>query len=305
MVYTLGESLLDIIFSENGQIASKAGGSMLNTAVSLGRSGIDVSMISETGDDGTAQVILKFLEKNKVSTKFIKKYYHQNTSVAIAFLDKDKKPTFSIHKSYPEKRILPIPKHFDEHDVLAFGSMYSIDPSVRENLIHIVSHAKKCGSILIFDPNIRSHRIDEKQLRDALFENIAFANMVKASDEDLLNIFGKLSFEDYYFQMKKINPDVFLVITLGKEGVIAFFGNKVIKLAAEKVELVSTIGAGDAFTAGIIYFLKKNNITGTLLSEIEEENSRKMLKSGNHFAAEVCGSMDNYVGSRKLKNGFS
>ena len=75
MVFTLGESLLDIIFSENSQITAKAGGSMLNTAVSLGRSGVNVSMVSETGDDETARIILSFLEANKVQTQFIKKYY--------------------------------------------------------------------------------------------------------------------------------------------------------------------------------------------------------------------------------------
>jgi fructokinase len=295
MVYTLGESLLDIIFSENGNIAAKAGGSMLNTAVSLGRSGIEVSMISETGDDETAKIILNFLEDNKVQTKFIKKYYHQTTSVALAFLDNEKKPTFSIHKSYPNNRLLPSPINFDEVDVMAFGSMYSIELAIRHDLVHIISRAKNSGSILIFDPNIRSHKIDEGPLRDAMLENIAFANIVKASDEDLLNIFGKRSYEDYFSEIKAINPEAIFVITLGKNGVVAFFNETSISLPANEVELVSTIGAGDAFTAGMIYFLKKSKISGELLSEMNKNTLEKMLESGNRFASEVCGSMENYV----------
>lgn len=299
MVYTLGEALLDIIFSENGQIAAKSGGSMLNTAVSLGRSGIEVSMISETGDDETARIILSFLEANKVQTKFIKKYYHQNTSVAIAFLDKEKKPTYSIHKAYPENRLIPSPGNFDEDDVLAFGSMYSIEPAIRQELVHIISHAKNSRAILVFDPNIRSHKIEEDTLRNALFENIAFANIVKASDEDLLNIFGKLSFEDYYSEIKAINPDAVFIITLGKDGAVAFYKEMVISIPSIEVQLVSTIGAGDAFTAGMIYFLKKNKISGNKLSEINEYTLEKMMDSGNLFAAEVCGSMENYIKEKK------
>lgn len=299
MVYTLGEALLDIIFSENGQIAAKSGGSMLNTAVSLGRSGIDVSMISETGDDETARIILSFLKANKVQTKFIKKYYHQNTSVAIAFLDKEKKPTYSIHKAYPENRLIPSPGNFDEDDVLAFGSMYSIEPAIRQELVHIISHAKNSRAILVFDPNIRSHKIEEDTLRNALFENIAFANIVKASDEDLLNIFGKLSFEDYYSEIKAINPDAVFIITLGKDGAVAFYKEMVISIPSIEVQLVSTIGAGDAFTAGMIYFLKKNKISGNKLSEINEYTLEKMMDSGNLFAAEVCGSMENYIKEKK------
>lgn len=295
MVYTLGESLLDIIFSENGKIAAKAGGSMLNTAVSLGRSGIEVSMVSETGDDETARIILNFLEENKVQTKFIKKYYYQTTSVALAFLDKEKKPTYSIHKSYPNSRLLPSPSYIDDGDLMAFGSLYSIEPAIRHDLVHIISRAKKNGAILIFDPNIRSHKIDKGPLRDALLENIAFANIVKASDEDLLNIFGKLSFEGYFSEIKAINPGAIFVITLGKNGVVAYFKETSISLPANKVELVSTIGAGDAFTAGMIYFLKMNKISGKLLPEISKNTLEKMLESGNRYAAEVCGSMENYV----------
>ena len=38
-IYTIGETVLDIIFKNGQPVASKAGGSMLNTAVSLGRRG--------------------------------------------------------------------------------------------------------------------------------------------------------------------------------------------------------------------------------------------------------------------------
>ncbi len=49
MIYTLGESLLDIIFTDEQNIIANAGGGMLNTSISLSRAGIDVSLISELG----------------------------------------------------------------------------------------------------------------------------------------------------------------------------------------------------------------------------------------------------------------
>lgn len=295
MVYTLGESLLDIIFSDGGKIVAKPGGSMLNTAVSLGRSGINVSMISETGDDETAKIILSFLKQNYVQTKLIKKYYHQSTSVALAFLDHEKKPTYSIHKTYPAKRQIPLPPHFSEDDVLAFGSMYSIEPDIRNNMLQILSMAKQAGIIRIFDPNIRSHPIEEGRLRDALLENIAIANVIKASDEDLLNIFGPKNFEEYYAEIKKANPGAIFVITLGPKGVVAFINEIKIQIPAIDVKLVSTVGAGDAFTAGIIFFLLKNKINGSNVFDINSATLKKMLDTGNQYSAEVCGSIDNYI----------
>jgi len=46
MNYTLGESLLDVIFNGLDQVVAKPGGSMLNTAVSLARMSLPVARIS-------------------------------------------------------------------------------------------------------------------------------------------------------------------------------------------------------------------------------------------------------------------
>jgi len=168
MVYTLGESLLDIIVDSPENIVARPGGSMLNTAVSLGRAGVRVSLISELGDDGTAELILKFLRQNKVGTKYIKKYYHQQSTVALAYLDKNKVPSFSIYKTYPDKRRLLIPQHIPGDDILTFGSLYSLDPVIREQVKQVLAVARKEGVFMIYDPNIRQHNLDNDVLKQAL-----------------------------------------------------------------------------------------------------------------------------------------
>ena len=62
MVYTLGESLLDIILNTIDNVIASPGGAMLNTAVSLGRLDVPVSLITELGDDSTSAQIMSFLE---------------------------------------------------------------------------------------------------------------------------------------------------------------------------------------------------------------------------------------------------
>jgi len=297
MIYALGESLLDIIFSDNDKIFAYPGGSMLNTSVSLGRSGVEVSLLSELGDDETAKTILDFLHLNKVRTRYIKKYYHQNTSVAIAHLDKQKIPSFSIYKSYPERRRLITPKIFNKGDILIFGSLYSIDTSIRNDILEIISHAKRGGALLCYDPNIRKHNLDAPFFRNALYENFAFADIIKGSDEDFATIFGFKTDFEYLNEIRNLNPDAVFIITKGKKGVNAFNGNQQVVLSAEKVEVISTIGAGDAFTAGLIYYIEKlkgqkdkKNLSGT---EIFQE----MIKSGMSFSAEVCASKENYIPS--------
>jgi fructokinase len=295
MIYTLGESLLDIIFSNNDKIFAYPGGGMLNTSVSLGRSGVEVSLISELGDDETAKTILDFLHVNKVRTKYIKKYFHQNTSVALAHLDKQKIPSFSIYKSYPKNRRLISPKIFRKGDILIYGSLYSLDPSIRNEIVDIISQAKRGGAILCYDPNIRKHNLDAPLLRNALHENFAFADIIKGSDEDFATIFGCKTDLEYLNEIRNLNPDAAFIITKGKNGVNAYSGKQQIVMAAEKVEVISTIGAGDAFTAGLVYYIEKlkghkekKNLAGTAIFQ-------EIISSGLRFSAEVCASKENYI----------
>ena len=86
-IYAIGESLLDIIFREDQPQTAKAGGSMLNSVVSLGRMKLPVSFISEYGYDDVGNLIDKFLKENGVDTSFVHRYNDGNTSLALAFLN--------------------------------------------------------------------------------------------------------------------------------------------------------------------------------------------------------------------------
>lgn len=295
MIYTLGESLLDIILNSPDELHARPGGAMLNTAVSLARSGIKVSLISELGDDDTAQLILDFLKKNRIVTKAVKKYYHHHTTVALAFLNPHKVPSFSIYRSYPLQRRLISPGNFTDKDILIFGSLYSLDKDIRADLVHILITAKRAGTLLIYDPNIRTHNLNEERGRQALEENITFADLVKGSDDDFKTIFGEQPPEDHYNDIRKINPDAAFILTLGAEGVIGFRDETSIRLPAEKVNVVSTIGAGDAFTSGMAYFLNQSKTDRKKLKELSENEFRALLQSGIKFSSAVCGTMENYV----------
>jgi len=295
MIYTLGESLLDIIFTGEQKIIANAGGGMLNTSVSLVRKGLDVSLISELGDDKTAMEILKFLDENQIKTKHIKKYFQQNTSIAVAHLDENKVPSFSIYKSYPSKRQLIKPQLFTSKDFLIFGSLYSIDPNIRNDIKEIASHAKTKDAILCYDPNIRSHDLSISELRNALFENIAYADIVKASNEDMKNIFGDIAPDEFYKEVKKVNQQVMFILTLGKDGAIGYSENNKLKISAKPINVVNTIGAGDAFNAGIIFYLCQNRVKKQDLVKPVKKVIEGLLKSGTAFSAAVCASQENYL----------
>ena len=83
-IFTIGETVYDIIFKNSQPIAAKAGGSMLNTSVSLGRLGLDVNFVSDLGKDVIGDNIIRFLSENGVSTGCIERYDNRKTAIAIA-----------------------------------------------------------------------------------------------------------------------------------------------------------------------------------------------------------------------------
>ncbi len=299
MVYTLGESLLDIIISTPDDVVIRPGGAMLNTAVSLGRSNIDVSLISELGDDNTANLISDFLNKNNVITTHLKKYKTNNTCLALAFLDEHKKPSYTFIKNYPDIRSFEGNPIFNHNDIMLFGSLYSLDTGNRHNILPIVYDAVKNDAIVIYDPNIRnSSHLKDQGIRKAILENFELSSIIKGSDEDFQNIFSNTDLNYQIDEIRKINSKALVIITMGKDGVIADYKNNQITLSAHKTNIKSTVGAGDAFNAGIIYSLVNLKINS--LNNIEH-SLEEILNTGLRFSAQVCSSLDNYITTTPLQ----
>ena len=296
MVYTLGESLLDIIITTLDDVVVRPGGAMLNTAVSLGRYGVDVSLLTELGDDDTSKMITSFLQDNNVSSNYIQSYNNNNTSLALAFLDDNKKPRYTFIKNYPQNRRLADIPEFKEGDILLFGSLYSLDKEIRKNILSIVNQARESNATIIYDPNIRNaHHLHDDELMTAVYENIKLSHIIKGSDEDFTNIFSTSDTLVQIAELRKLNKKALIIITLGADGVIADLAGQITELPAIETNVISTIGAGDAFNAGIIYSLEEAKNQNIDLRNELTDSLDCILKSGLEFSAEVCNSLDNYV----------
>lgn len=296
MVYTLGESLLDIIIENLDNVAAKPGGAMLNATVSLCRAGIPVSLITELGDDETGNLVVDFLQKNHASTNLITRYKDSKTVLAIAVLDENKKPTYTFLKSYPkERRLAPLPD-FKSSDILLFGSLYSLDPDIRLVLKSYAESAKNAGALVMYDPNIRHpETLKDPFLKNALLENFQMADIIKGSDEDFEAVFGKQKAEEQLESVHKLNPEALVIMTAGKEGAMTLYNDKFTSVAAPEIEVISTIGAGDNFNAGMVAFLAKAGEKSREMLKTDGHFREKLLKMGINFASEVCKSEENYI----------
>jgi fructokinase len=297
-IFAFGETVYDIIFENDQPVAARAGGAMLNSAVSLGRSGHDVTLLTELGADHTGRIILNFLQENKVGTDFIFPYPDSRTPVSLAFLDEHKSASYTFFRHYPDHRLeQPFPTP-EAGDIILFGSFYSLGGEVHGKIAGFVRRAKQSGALVIYDPNIRKNHLAEvKELLPNLLENISLAGIVRGSEEDFMNLLGTSDHASVFEWIKE--QGCFCLIITTEAGAFLYTPQHSLFAASKAVEIVSTIGAGDTFNAGIIHGLLKRSLRKRRLNELSRGEWLEVLLSGIDFAAECCGSLDNYI-SREL-----
>lgn len=298
-IYAVGESLLDVISKNNKIIARKAGGSMLNASVSMARMGLFTFLISELGQDKEGEIIEDFLTSVGVNKTFIYKFNDGNTAIARAKLDVDNNADYSFEKKYPSQRLKINIPNFTLNDILLFGSIYSIEDEISSVLRQIISVAQNNHSLIFYDPNIRKANFNLVE-EHKIVENLNFANIVRASNEDFENVFGVNKFEDACLCIPNLNSKIF-IFTCAENGVYLWTPLFSLFFDTPQVFPVSTIGAGDSFNAGLIHAFHLYNVKCDNLLKLEKEVWDEIIKHAIRFATDVCMSYDNYISDEFAK----
>lgn len=125
------------------------------------------------------------------------------------------------------------------------------------------------GVLRSYDPNIRTDIMGEpSSVRAHVYGLAASCHVVKLSDEDAAWI-GEdagLSPAEVLQRIADSGPR-FAVLTTGEHGCLPIVDGRTHQLPARPVELVDTIGAGDAFMSGLICALAKGGLGELLLDD--------------------------------------
>ncbi len=303
-IYGIGETVLDIIFKDRQPQAAKAGGSVLNSMVSMGRMELPVAFISEYGADDVGKLIDDFLRTNGVDTSFVHRYHQGSTALALAFLDDKNDAHYTFYKDYPGKRLdidFPV---IEAEDIIQCGSFYAIWPEIRDKFRKFISEGYEKGALVLYDPNFRKSHVSELgQLKPLIIENMKFTSIVRGSDEDFRNIFSAKTPDEAWEEVR--NYCKCLVYTANDEGVFVRTPGISEKFPVRKIIPVSTIGAGDNFNAGIITSIHRKGIRRDQLEKLTQNEWAKVINTAVAFATHVCMSYENYISpefASELKN---
>ena len=294
-VIGIGETILDIIFRGDQPSAAVPGGSVFNGIVSLGRMGVNVGFISETGNDRVGNIILQFMRENNIPTDHVNVFPDGKSPVSLAFLNEQSDAEYIFYKNYPKQRLDVLFPKLEEDDIVMVGSYYALNPVLREKILELLDQAREKKAIIYYDPNFRSsHKNEAIKLAPTIIENLEYADIVRGSLEDFLYMYNIQDVDKIYKDKIKFYCPRFICTAGGEK--VALRTNLVNKdYPVEPLQAVSTIGAGDNFNAGLIYGLLKYDVRYRDLNNLNEDIWDKIIQCGKDFAAEVCGSFSNSV----------
>ncbi len=296
-VIGIGETVLDIIFKGGKPIEAVPGGSSFNALVSLGRSGVNASFISEAGNDRIGEYVIDFLRQNGVDADNVSIFPDSKSPISLAFLDEQNNADYIFYKDHPHDKLEFVMPEIHRDDIVIFGSFFALNPVVRPQVAGFLETARERGAIIYYDVNFRSsHQNEIMKITPNLIENLEFADFVRGSDEDFGILYKKPDADQVYhaeisFYCKKF------ICTQGAGPVeVRAEGGFRKSYPTVGTKTVSTIGAGDNFNAGFIYGLIKNRIGRDEIDRgLTEAQWDSLLASAQAFSADCCKDIYNYV----------
>lgn len=308
-VIGIGETVLDIIFRDEKPISALPGGSTFNAIISLGRSGVKASMISETGNDRIGQNIIKFMESNGIDASYVNVYPESKSPLSLAFLNDHNDADYIFYKDHPHDRIDYVYPEVNADDIVLFGSFFALNPVIRPQVYAFLDYARQRGAILYYDVNFRaSHKNEVMKVTPNLLDNLEMADIVRGSSEDFEILFRQHDADTVYRSQIAFYTKKFIYTRSADPVEVRGDGGFSKQYPVLPTETVSTIGAGDNFNAGFIYGLIKNGITRQHIDQgLTESQWDALVSSALDFSAECCRDIYNYVSEEygeKMRKGL-
>lgn len=265
----LGEVLWDLLPS--GRVLGGAPTNFAYMTSVLGNRGIVASRI---GKDSLGQEACEVMENLGLTTGYIQRDEDHETGSAGVLLDPAGLPTFTIKDSVAWDFLnwtSMLEELSVQADVVCYGSLAQRSPISADTIDRFLSNTRK-GTLKIFDVNLRQSFYSTEILQKLFLQ----ADIAKLTDQEMRTVGSLLSpvdtdEEEELADWLRSEFELKLVcITRGDRGSLLVSEGDVVEHPGLAVEVVDTVGAGDAFTA----CLADQFIQGRPLTEISTAANR-------------------------------
>jgi fructokinase len=254
VILVAGEALFDLIYDGDESLQGHPGGAAFTTARTIGRLGQPVAYLGRLSTDRFGIRLERMLVADGVRLDAVVRT-DEPTTLAMAELDETGSAAYRFYERAtsapgltPEAALAALPPGVAILHVGTLGLTLEPMATALEAVVEELSgHA-----LVMVDPNVRPWVIaDADTYRSRLGRVLARSDVVKVSEEDLAWLEPERSAADAARMLLQGGPRVVL-LTRGAEGVQVVTSAGDVPVPAPEVEVVDTIGAGDAFGGGFL-----------------------------------------------------
>ena len=294
-IVCLGEGLVDLIGPDPGagepaDLEVHFGGALANVAVTAARAGAPVALASGCGRDRWGGFLLSRLRREGVDLRFYSELDGAPTAYAFAFLDPGGEPTFEIHGEGIDAAIASLSGREEEiadaATAVVVGSNTMVSARSREITEAMVAAAMERGVSVLVDPNLRPGRwSDLDEARSVCMPLVRSADVLKCNADEarwLLADDGATGAEAAG-ALCELGPR--LVIVTSGTGPVVARGAAAADVTPPKVEVVSPLGAGDAFMGTLAAGLHARDFDLALAGEVLSAAAEVAARTCTHLGA--------------------
>jgi fructokinase len=242
----IGEALIDVVERDGRVTGEHVGGSPLNVAVGLARLGRGVDFLTHIGSDPRGSRIVDYLKESDVQL-VSGSQTADRTPTALATLDANGSAQYVFDIDWQLAGTPEVAPPLVAHA----GSIATVlEPGCRATAALLDAYHP--SATITFDPNVRPALIEDGDIaRGRIDRWIERCDVVKASDEDMRWYEPNRSPEQIATTWLGLGPSI-VAVTMGEAGAFAMCAAGTVRVPALRVNVVDTVGAGDAFMSGLI-----------------------------------------------------
>lgn len=295
LVLCFGELLIDFVPTINGVSLAEApafkkapGGAPANVAVCVARLGGSSAFIGKVGEDEFGHMLAGVLKENKVDNSGMRFDSSARTALAFVTLRADGEREFLFFRN-PSADMLLRESELDidlikKAAIFHYGSISLIEEPCKSSHLAAMAIAKKSGSLLSYDPNLRLALWPSADAaREGIMSIWDQADIIKISEDEIIFLTGgEDPCNDNVVLNKLFHPNLrLLLVSEGSQGCRYYTKQFKGRVPGLKVKPVDTTGAGDAFVGGLL---------SRLASDLNLYKDENRLREALYFA-NACGAL--------------
>ena len=306
-VIAIGEALIDRLGPLGGDpsvdlpVTDCFGGAPANVACALSRLGVDVSFIGSLGNDAFGKNFKNLFIQRGINTAALQQDDIRPTRVVLVRRDSDGERSFQGFEGDKglgfadqaislEKIIQDWPLVIDNAKWLVIGTIPLASEISSRAFLWCIENALDAGIKIVLDLNWRptfwrnqsskvlAPSLQEKNTITSILNNVSLIKLAREEADWFFNTSNPSKISS------SLSNKPSVIVTDGSNPILWLLNNHIGKsFAISPPSIVDTTGAGDSFTAGLIY-----KLLSIELDQISKERAEEIIQFATACGAHVC-----------------